>query len=407
MRTAYKCRAYPTPEQAVVLNRTFGCVRVVWNRTLAWRHARYHTEGQRTGYRESDAHLTAMKKLPELAWLAEVSSVPLQQTLRHQHTAFVNFFAGRARYPRYKSRLGKQAATYTRSAFRMRDGGLLLAKTSEPLPFVWTWPEAETATIDPSMVTVSRDAAGRWFVTFQLEVPAPTYLAPTGAAVGVDLGLKDFAVLSTGEKIAHPRHMDRREQRLKRYQRMMARKRKGSNNRAKARVKVARAHAKVTDARRDFLHKTSTTLVRRYDMIAVEDLNVSGMVRNRRLAKSISRTGWAEFRSVLDYKSARYGRRLVVMDRWYPSSKTCSACGHLLAVLRLDTRHWTCPGCGALHDRDVNAAKDILTAGLAGVGSKHNADHACGADVRRQRSSVPRLARKQESSSARVRIPVL
>src|SRR6266571_3037754 len=375
---AYKCRAYPAPEQAAVLNRTFGCVRVVWNRTLAWRHARYHTEGQRTGYRESDAHLTAMKKLPELAWLAEVSSVPLQQTLRHQHTAFVNFFAGRARYPRYKSRLGKQAATYTRSAFRMRDGGLLLAKTSEPLPFVWTWPEAETATLDPS-----------------------------GAAVGVDLGLKDFAVLSTGEKIAHPRHMDRREQRLKRYQRMMARKRKGSNNRAKARVKVARAHAKVTDARRDFLHKTSTTLVRRYDMIAVEDLNVSGMVRNRRLAKSISRTGWAEFRSVLDYKSARYGRRLVVMDRWYPSSKTCSACGHLLAVLRLDTRHWTCPGCGALHDRDVNAAKNILTAGLAGVGSKHNADHACGADVRRQRSSVPRLARKQESSSARVRIPVL
>src|SRR6266700_2564744 len=407
MRTAYRCRAYPDAEQRAVLARTFGCVRLVWNRTLAERHARYAAERNGTSYAETDRALTAMKKDPDLAFLSQVSSVPLQQALRHQHQAFTAFFEKRARYPRFKSRAGRQSATYTRAAFRIKDGTLWLAKTPAPLAFVWTWPDVDVTSADPASVTVARDPAGRWFVTFRADVPDPVPLPATGESAGVDAGLTGFAALSTGEKIPHPKDWERHQKRLNRYQRRLARCQPGSANRAKARVKVARAHARVTDARRDFLHKASTTLVRRYDMIAVEDLNVSGMVRNRRLAKSISRTGWAEFRSVLDYKCARYGRRLVVMDRWYPSSKTCSACGHLLAVLRLDTRHWTCPGCGALHDRDVNAAKNILTAGLAGVGSKHNADHACGADVRRQRSSVPRLARKQESSSARVRIPVL
>jgi len=217
--------------------------------------------------------------------------------------------------------------------------------------------------------------------------------------------LKDFAVLSTGDHIPHPRDYQRHEKRLARYQRQLARKRKGSANRAKARVKVARAHARVVDARRDFLHKTSTDLVRRFDVIAVEDLNVSGMVRNRSLAKSIASSGWAEFRSMLDYKTTWYGRTVVVVDRWYPSSKTCSACGHLLAALSLGTRHWTCPACGARHDRDHNAAKNIVAAGLAahpdlGV-------YACGADVRHGGQPSARSAAKQEPPAARPRIPVL
>lgn len=347
-----------------MLSRTFGCVRLVWNKTLAERHARYHTDGCSTAYKETDAALTEWKRTDELSLLGEVSSVPLQQALRHQHTAFGAFFAGRARYPRFKSRNSRQSAHYTRSAFRIKDGQLWLAKTTEPLALAWSF-DVGLADLDPTMVVVSREPDGRYFVSFAAEAADPEPLPASGESVGVDLGLKDFAALSTGERIPHPRHMDARERRLKRYQRRMARCKKGSANRAKMRVKVARQHARVRDARRDFLHKTSTDLVRRFDTVAVEDLNVAGMVKNRSLAKSISRTGWAEFRTMLDYKAARAGRTVAVVSRWYPSSKTCSACGHLLAELSLGTRRWACPGCGTRHDRDHNAAKNILAAGLA------------------------------------------
>ena len=205
----------------------------MWNRTLAARQARYAAKHVSTSYAETDRALTALKRDPELAWLGEVSCVPLQQALRHQHAAFGAFFAKRARYPRFKSRRGRQSATFTRSAFRIRGGRLHLAKLSEPLPVTWTWPGIDLAALNPTSVTVARDPAGRWFVTFHAEIPAPAPLPATGDAVGIDLGLKDFAVLSGGERIPHPRHMDRHEQRLKRYQRRLARCQQGSANRAK------------------------------------------------------------------------------------------------------------------------------------------------------------------------------
>jgi putative transposase len=401
MRTAYKCRAYPDPEQAAMLHRTFGCVRVVWNRTLAARYARYATEHRGTSYRETDATLTAWKRTRELPFLNQVSSVPLQQTLRHQHHAFTAFFAGRAPYPRFKSRHGRQTAHYTRSAFRIRDDGLWLAKSTGPLRVVWSWPQVDLAGLHPTTVVVSRETDGRWFVTFAVEQPDPVPVPATGRAVGVDLGLTDFAVLSTGEQIAHPKHMDRHERRLKHYQRILARRQRGSKNRAKARRRVARQHARVRDARRDFLHKTSTRLVREFDTVVVEDLHVAGMVCNRRLAKSIARTGWAELRAMLAYKSNRAGKRLLVVDRWHPSSKLCSVCGHLLAVLGLGTRTWVCPGCGTRHDRDVNAARNILAAGQAAAAGDGPDGDACGDGVRRQGFSLPQSSVKQESLVAR------
>ncbi|WP_182900224.1 RNA-guided endonuclease TnpB family protein [Microbispora sp. H10830] len=400
MRTAYKVRVYPAPEQAAVLNRTFGCVRLVWNTVLAWRQARYRAEGVKTSYAQTDRYLTELKRDGGHDFLYEVSSVPLQQALRHQHTAFANFFAGRAKYPRFKSRHGRQSATYTRSAFRWRDGRLYLAKMDAPLEFVWSWPERDPTTISPTTVTVSRDPDGRWYASFAVETENATEPEPapaTGSHAGIDLGVSDFAVLSTGKKIRNPRHLERKARNLARYQRRMARKQRGSNNRAKARAKVARAHTKVRDARADFLHRTSTRLVRDHDLIVIEDLNVKGMIRNRSLARAISDAGWGEFRRQLEYKTARAGRRLVVIDRWYPSSKTCSACGHLLTTLSLSTRHWTCPGCGTRHDRDVNAAKNILAAGRA--------VSACGADVSPQGSSLRRSAVKQEAQPARAGIP--
>jgi putative transposase len=399
MRAAYQCRAYPDQAQQAVLNRTFGCIRVVWNRILIARRSRWHQERMGTSYAESDRALTSMKRDPQLAFLAEVSSVPLQQALRHQHQAFAAFFGKRARYPRFKSRRGRQSAHYTRSAFSLRGGVLRLAKTGAPLRFVWSWPEVDLAVLDPAMVIIARESDGRWYVTFTLNATAPDPLAQTNCAVGVDLGVRDFAVTSDGDKTANPRHLERKARRLARYQRRLARCQPGSANRAKAKLKVARAHRKVRHARTDFLHRASTRLVRENDVIVIEDLNVSGMIRNHGLARAISDSGWGEFRRQLAYKCERYGRELVVIDRWYPSSKTCSVCGHLLAELSLSIRHWTCPCCGARHDRDVNAAKNILAAGLAAS--------ACGAGIRLQGTSPQRPAVKQELQPVTAGIPVL
>jgi putative transposase len=219
-----------------------------------------------------------------------------------------------------------------------------------------------------------------------------------GTAVGVDVGITTLAVTSDGDRIVNPRHLERKAANLARYQRRMARCQRGSKNRAKAKARVAVAHRKVRNARQDFLHKASTALVRRYDTIAVEDLNVAGMVHNRRLAKAISDCGWGEFRRQLEYKAERFGRRLVVVDRWYPSSKTCSACGHLLAELSLSTRAWTCPGCRTRHDRDINAAKNLALAGGLPVS-------ACGGDVRRKGATPAQSPAKQEPQPVRVGIP--
>jgi putative transposase len=381
-----------------VLNRTFGCIRVAWNRTLAWRQARYRDEQASTSYAQASAYLTTLKNTEGLGWLKKVSSVPLQQALRHQQAAFSSFFTGRASYPRYKSRGGRQSAEYTRSGFRYRDGQLFLAKMSTPLAFAWSWPDTDPVSLDPSTVTVSRDPCGRWYVSFAVDVPEPAPLPAAGAVVGVDLGIKDFAVTSDGNKIPNPRRLAKRERGLARYQRRLARCQQGSANRVKARAKVARAHRKVRASRADFLHRTSARLVRDHDVIVIEDLNVSGMVRNHSLAKAISDCSWGEFRRMLEYKAARAGRRLIVTGRFYPSSRTCSGCGHLLTELPLSTRTWQCPSCGTRHDRNVNAAKNILAAGLAVT--------ACGADVRHPGSPWVRSAVKQEPRPARAGIPV-
>jgi putative transposase len=382
-----------------MLARTFGCVRVVWNRTLAARNARWQTERKGTSYAQTDAALTVMKKDLDLAFLSEVSSVPLQQTLRHQQKAFAAFFAKRARYPRFKSRRDRQAAHYTRSAFSMRGGVLQLAKTTAPLRFVWSWPDVDLTALHPTTVIVCREPDGRWYVTFNIDTSPPEPLEETGHAVGVDLGVTHFAVTSDGERITNPRCMERRARNLARYQRRMARCRVGSANRTKAAAKVARAHRKVRCARLDFLHRASTRLVRSADTIVIEDLHVVGMVRNRHLARAISDCGWGEFRRQLEYKCERYGRHLVVIDRWYPSSKICSVCGHLFTELSLSNRHWTCPSCRARHDRDQNAAKNILAAGLAVT--------ACGAGVRHPGPSPVQPAVKQELRSVTAGISLL
>ncbi|QYC41240.1 putative transposase [Nonomuraea coxensis DSM 45129] len=362
MKRAYKYRFYPTPEQAGELARTFGCIRLVYNKALEERTRAYTLEGRRISYAESSAMLTAWKRSGDYDFLSEVSSVPLQQALRHLQAGFANFFAKRAEYPTFKSKKkSRLSAEYTRSAFRWRDGTLTLAKMGAPLDIVWSRSLPEGA--EPSTVTVSKDSAGRWFVSLLVEEKISP-LPPVRQNVGVDAGITALATLSTGEKVVNPRHERRDRRRMAKAQRVLARKEKGSNNRAKARLKVAKVHARITDRRRDHLHKVTTRLVRENQTIAVEDLTVRNMVRNHSLARAISDASWRELLSMLKYKAAWYGRTLVAVDRWFPSSKLCSACGALQDKLPLNIRAWTC-ACGAVHDRDVNAAKNVLAAGLA------------------------------------------
>jgi putative transposase len=364
IKRAYRFRAYPTPEQAEQLAKTFGCARFAYNHMLRLRTDAWYQRQERVGYHETSALLTALKKTPEHAWLNEVSSVPVQQSLRHLQTAFGNFFAKRTKYPAFKKKDGAQSAEYTTSAFKWDGKQLKVAKMDSALNirFSRTIPKAAVVTT----VTVSKDCSGRYFVSMLCtdrvqEKPA------VDAKVGIDLGLTHFAILSTGEKIAAPNVFRKNEKRLAKLQRRLAKKQKGSANRKKAKLKVARLHAKIADSRKDFTHKLSARLVNENQVIAIETLAVSNMQKNRCLAKSISDAGWSEFVRQLEYKSLWYGRTLVGIDRWYPSSKRCSDCGHTVSKLPLSVREWACPECGTIHDRDVNAARNVLTAGLAGL----------------------------------------
>ena len=360
----YRYRSYPTPEQAGVLARTFGCARFVYNWALRLRTDAYYERHQRISYADTSAALTMLKREPQTVWLNDVSSVPMQQALRHLERTFRNFFEGRARYPAFHKKHGQQAAEYTTSAFRWDAAAktLTLAKMDAPLPIRWSRPLPEGA--QPSTVTVSRDTAGRYFVSILVEEEI-AQLPPGDAQVGLDLGLHDVVVLHTGEKVGNPHFFHRDAKRLAKAQRRLAKKRLGSKNRDKARRKVARIHARIADRRRDFLHKLSTRIIRENQTICVESLRVKAMVRHPTLAQAVSDVGWGELVRQLTYKAAWYGRALVAVDKWYPSSKRCSDCGHVLSSLSLDTRRWTCPECGSVHDRDVNAAKNVLAAGLA------------------------------------------
>lgn len=355
LRRSYRC--YPTPEQEAHLARTFGCTRVAYNWALAAR-TKALKDGERMNYAQSSAAFTTLKSDPEYAWLNEVSSVPLQQALRQLQTAFSNFFAKRARYPTFRKKSGRQSAEYTRSAFRFEIGNqrLTLAKLGV-LKVKWS----RRVEVDPTTVTVIRNPSGRYFVSMVVDVqPAP--LPKTGFEVGIDFGLARLATLSTGERVANPRHLRRYERHLARAQRQLSRKQKGSQRRARARQHVARIHEKIANCRKDALNKLAWSVVTRYDCIFVEDLNLRGMVKNHSLARSLSDAAIGSAIRAIEAKAAMHGKTVHKIDRWFPSSKMCASCGTVRESLPLDVREWTC-ACGATHDRDENAAANILAVG--------------------------------------------
>ncbi|SCG51424.1 putative transposase [Micromonospora echinaurantiaca] len=374
MQLRYNYRAYPTPGQQIELARAFGCARVVFNDGLRLRRqAREAGEKYVSDGELSRRLITEAKATPERAWLGEVSAVVLQQALADLNTAYRNFFASvtgkrkgrKVALPRFRSRKdNRQAIRFTKNArFKVLDNSRLRLPKIGDLAVRWS----RTLPSDPSSVTIIKDAAGRYFASFVVQTKDEP-LPETDSEVGIDLGLTHFAVLSDGTKVTAPKFLRRAARKLKRLQQDLSRKQKGSANRKKAVVKVARAHARVVDTRRDWQHKLSTTIIRENQAVYVEDLCVTGLSRTR-LAKSVHDAGWASFTAMLECKAARYGRTFARVDRFFPSTRMCSDCGRINNKMALNVRSWDCP-CGSHHDRDVNAAINVRAAGQADLNAR-------------------------------------
>ena len=364
---SYRLRAYPNGAQRRLLDRWIGATRWLWNTALGIRSEAYRTCGLSLTGIDLSRWLTQWKRTAGHEWLAEVPATVLTQCLRDQDCAFSHFFARHARYPRRKAKGGRHSLRFQDIGAGWRLGLLWLPKLGV-LKIAEALPEVER----PDTVTLSRDATGAYYVSFCAEVPH-TLRPGTGDSVGIDLGLTHLATLSTGEKIPNSRHYQRRLRYLRQQQRCLARRQKGSQRREKQRVRVARAHARVREARQYALHALTTRLVREFSVIAIEDLNVKALARGRG-ARAIQDAAFGELRRQLQYKSEWYDRLLLVVDRWYASSKHCSMCRFTLDELRLDQRQWTCPKCGTCHDRDINAAQNLLTQGMRQLAGRDDRD---------------------------------
>ncbi len=366
MRKAFKFRLYPNEEQQAALAVQFGHARFVYNRFLQKRRDHYQTTGEGLCYQDTTELLTELKRSADNEWLGDADSQVLQQSLKDLDRAFRNFFEGRSRYPRFKSRRAKQAIRYPqRVKVNFETKRTYLPKVGWVKTVFHRPLEGKLKN-----VTASRTKGGRYYASFQVEVDI---LEPVscGEMVGIDLGLKHFAVSSDGRKIANPRNLIQAERRLRRLQRKLSRKQKGSQGWEKLHLKVARQHEKVANRRADFQHKLSRSLVDEYGYLAIEDLHIKGMVKNHCLAKHISDAGWGQFVRILAYKGAWYGCQVKSSDRWYPSSKICSVCGTEMVSMPLQVRAWQCPICGVYHDRDQNAAINTLLHTTVGTTGSH------------------------------------
>jgi len=366
MKARYQYRFYPSDQQRQSLAQLFGCVRVVWNDALALSKA----SKKYPGYNALSGVLTLTKKTEAREWLKDVSSVPLQQALKNLDTAYKSFFDSckgkrkgkKVKPPRFKKKTNAQSATFTKNGFSVQGEQVYLAKIGNLNP-IWS----RDLPSDPSSVTVIKDAANRYFLSFVVEVE-PVSIAAKNQSVGIDLGIKTFAFMSNGEKAQSPNY-SKHDRKVRKLQRKLAKQVKGSNRRHKTRLRIAKKHNRIADTRKDFLHKLSTKVVRENQSIILEDLNVSGMVKNRKLSRAISLQGWREFRVLVEAKSEKFGRQFTVISRWEPTSQICSDCGFRWGKLDLKVRTVTCVSCGSEHDRDENAARNIEK-----VGTGHGRD---------------------------------
>lgn len=375
MKQRWTFRCYPTERQQKELARVFGCCRYVYNWFLSERTKAFK-DGKRMNYNQSSAALTKLKKDSEHKWLNEVSCVPIQQSLRHLQNAFVNFFEKRASYPAFKKKSHRQGAEFTRSAFKydIDNRNLVLSKIGR-IKIKWS----RVLPSYPTTATIIRNSSGRWFISFVVEVKDREF-PKTKESVGIDFGISRLATLSNGEHVPNPKHLAKRDKRLRWAQRQLARKQKGSNRYNRCRKYVAKLHEKISDSRKDAIEKFTTDIVKRFDLICVEDLHLRGMVKNHSLARSLSDAAIGLALRKIKEKAERYGKKTVKIDRFFPSSKMCNVCGSLNEKLTLGGRVWTCERCHTVHDRDDNASKNILAVGQT--------VSARGAGVRTVRTSV-------------------
>lgn len=360
MKARYNYRIYPKQHQLPLIAQAMGCARVVWNDAL-----RLYKDAERDGTdrpkKISNLCITQAKKTPERAWLADVSSVVLQQSINDLQTAWKNYFESKSGKrkgqpvgkPKWKKKQSRQAIRFAKNAFSVHSQSVKLAKIGHVKMIV-----SRSLPSAPTSVTIIKDTIGRYFASFVVEIEQP--LPPSSNnSCGIDLGLAHFAILSSGEKIDNPQWHKKRLKRIKRANRRLAKAQRGSKRRERRKRILAKLHAKVNQQRQDFHHKLTTRLVRENQALAVEDLNVSGMVKNRKLSRAISDAGWSSFKTMLEAKCDKYGRHLTIVDRWYPSSQLCSCCGNSGGRKELDVRQWQCLYCGTVHDRDINAAVNL------------------------------------------------
>ena len=393
----YKFRLYPTKAQTELLAKHFGCARFVYNYFLNQRQEQYRLTGKSDNYVAQAKALTTLKKQEETAWLKEVNAQSLQFALRCLETSYTNFFKKRAKFPNFKSKHSKNSFTAPQFAY-IAGNRLFIRKFKEGIKCrVHREIKGEIG-----KVTITKTPSGKYFASVHTEEEYITPLEKTNKSVGLDLGLKDFLTTSEGERFKNNHYTKKYERRLATAQRHLSRKKKGSRGYESQKLKVARLYEKISNSRADYLHKCSISLIRRYDIICIEDLNVKGMVRNHHLAKSISDVSWGSFVAMLTYKAEWNDKKVVKVDRFFPSSQTCNVCGHINKETKdLSVREWNCPSCHTHHDRDVNAAINILRVGLKQYTSAGTADYTDGEDVRvnllKDQSSAKSEAHKQSA----------
>lgn len=376
MLKTYKYKIQPNNEQEMLLNKHFGSIRFIYNYFLNERKKEYETNGNTINYYDNASALTQLKRDENYSWLNEINSQSLQDSLKNLETSYKNFFKFKKGFPRFKSKHHKNSFKVPQFV-TIKDGKLHIPKFKEGITIILHRP----CIGDIKQCTISKTSTNEYFVSILVET-THSVVPKTGKTIGIDLGLKDFAITSEGYKYKNNRYTKTYAKRLKVAQQHLSRKTKGSNRYNKQKLKVAKIHKKITNSRMDNLHKVSTDLIRKYDTIILEDLNVKGMIKNHKLSKHISDASWGKFLGLLTYKASWNDKQIVKIDRFFPSSKTCNHCGYINQNLILDMRTWTCPSCNTILDRDINASKNILDEGLKIITSAGTVDNRRGDEIR-------------------------